>query len=521
MNEINKEELNRKTSALEVMFKEVETLLETVQKKDGFRLSAREKLLGSKDPRIHMKGLRLGNIIREELQRSGGDSRKFIANLKLRSTEIAVYDRELAEFIQNVKIDDRELNFLNDLSEYLEHHGEHQLKLYLTNQGPNIVTSSKGFNELHIAKIVEELWYLIRYLGEVLTWGPELIRKKGRHYFTQRLLFFIRGNEGLDIRGILTYFKDSKLMKAIRKSKILKRLLTYSKLRSLFAQLLIKARKGIQEKNWADFEEFWENRKRYERLVKELGYEEFFASLKKEVKEIKQDPLAWIKQFQYDLKILDNPDYINERVISPAVRELIVIFEDRVKELIAELKESVADKVEELKGIPEGFSRQIVKKVTSREKRTRRSLGRTKRKFKKREEQIVSLISIFLSHVHQLQAIFNFLSGLGHTEEWGRYSLEISSWSMKLTGEMTDRDLPHPSILAMLMSSLTAMRNAVDKQDQFVDGAATNIVGINVSNLRKNIMESHARLDKMQDDLIEFLRNLGIDKGNDIGTVLH
>jgi len=514
MAEIRKNNLVEEAQLVEGILREIEGFVDSVQRKDERRLQARGIFLGNADPRIHFQGLKLGNIIREERQKSGDDDRTFIANLKLRLPEISLYEKGLAGFIRQIRIDDTELNFLAEFSAYLSRYEENQLKLYLTNQGPNIVASSKGFNELHIAKIVEELWYLIRYLGEVLTWGPELIRKKGRHYFTQRLLFFIRGNEGLDIRGILTYFKDSKLMKAIRNSKILKRLLTYSKLRSLFAQLLIKARKGIQEENWADFEEFWENRERYERLVKELGYEEFFASLKKEVKEIKQDPLAWIKQFQYDLKILDNPDYINERVISPAVRELIVIFEDRVKELIADLKKAVAAKVKELQSIPSRYVRTITKRVDAAEKSVKSNLARIKRQFRKKEERIVAAISVFLAHVNQLEVVCGFLSKVKDTGEWGKYAQRISGWSSQIVGGFQDRDLPHPSLPAMLMSALSAMIYSLDKQNESVDQAATNLVGINISDLRTKISKSHAKLDEMQDNLIEFLTRLGIEPEN-------
>ncbi len=517
MEEMSKEEIENKSRKVREMFGVVEGLIGRAAERDKIRLEARGKILDKEKAILNLGDFRLGNLIRREHQKSGGDSRRFIGNLKLRVNEIGEYDQGLAGSVMRIQFNEDEINYLSMLHGHLTNYNENQLRFYFTSQGTKLVIALRDYNENDAARIVEEIMYLERYLLEVFKW-QELTSTQRIQYFTERLLFYIKGHQdassGIDYRGILTYFKDKKLMKAILESDELKRPLTYARLRSIFSSLLAKASKGIREEDWGDFEDFWKHRRKYERLIERLGYVGFGESLKKEVKHIKQDPQTWISQFQDDIKTIDNPNYINNRIVIPASRELIGLFERRILELISELEKKLAGRVEELQRRPDEFSKSIIKNINLRERKTRRNLNRIRKNFEKRERRIVAAMVELVLQKERMYETFNFSGTMDYFKRWGDYSEKAASLNLQLSTGLNGYRLANYGIPVMLLSALSTLSHSLEMQDKGVEKLSQNLLDANVDDIKSEIIKSVEKIDNMQNGLDEFLSKIGIWRRN-------
>lgn len=492
-------------------------LVFNLSEKDVFRSTIRGILSDRNKLSEHIPIFKLINEINDKYKTSQ-DKKRFI--LEIRRDYLSALEENfenVADFLNGIKFHDKELEFISNLNNYLEENKNNEpvLKKYITNQGSVLVTSLRSFNQINISFIIEEIWYLIKYLQEVILW-PRLTETKRIQYFTQRITFYIKGyqNEvsGLDYRGI-SYFKDKKLMKQILKNYTLKKPLTYARLRDIFTTLLIKARKGIAEKNWGDFEDFWKNRKKYEKLIERLGYEEFFISLKQEVKTISQQPTEWIRQFQKDISLLDNPNYINNKIIIPAAKELGILFENRIQELISELIDRVTRRNKDLHQIGNKGSVKLIRMLNRKKRQLNRKVNL--RRFEKKEIKVLGPLTILIERLQLFTKkndinihLLNINKWRNHQTKWYDHSQQIlESLGNYSSGRINFGSFP------TLMSSYNIMANAQENID-IRERKAVGLFLITNDKTQNELVElekMERNISKKQDSLQDYIKLLPLN----------
>jgi hypothetical protein len=314
-------------------------------------------------------------------------------------------------------------------------------------RGDGDIGTARALERSILAATGEEVGYLRKYLQEVLAWRT--LRQRSQ-YFTQRLWFFIRGNQnpalGLDYKGIATHFKDGKLLRAIRKSDVLKLLAGYAELRSLFASIMRKIRAGLEEKDWRDFIEFWNHRKHYRELIGErYGAEKFAAMMKADVKRIGEDPIGWERELLTMIHTLDDPAYVTNKVVIPASRELSIIFMERIRELDHERKTAVSDLVKTLdKRIKEirGFMGRLIAKlgrIVSREKvKLVSKWEKTKREFSRREDFYLVRRIDFFENYQLVSADLDVEKKLKYQDKISKTISQFVAFIRSRTGSLTN-----------------------------------------------------------------------------------
>jgi hypothetical protein len=64
------------------------------------------------------------------------------------------------------------------------------------------------------------------------------------------------------------------------------------------------------------------------------------------------------------------------------------------------------------------------------------------------------------------------------------------------------------------MSSLATVASSIETETDFEDEVAIDLNRTDIKDIREKISESYGKLQRLQNDLIEYLRNLGIDQNS-------
>ncbi|MAH32761.1 MAG: hypothetical protein QF798_02315 [Candidatus Woesearchaeota archaeon] len=402
----------------------------------------------------------------------------------------------LERFIQKQN-QNEELNYLNAILSYLIENKSRILRIYFRDNGKIITERLRSLDNQKIALKVEEIYYLIRYLKDIISWS-HLTGTQKLSYFSQRLNLFIHGYQnqsiGVDYKSILTYFKDEELMEEIQGSDVLRQLANYSEQRQFFASMLRKIRSGVHENDWKDFELVWKDRKKYEkRIFGKFGNEKFGSMFKALRKKEGQNPMRWIKIITGMVSYLDNPQYEYKEVIFPAAKKLIILFEKRIIKLIDELKKDLSIKIKELEKGPN--KKLLLAKTESEE--IDLEIFETKKSIKPLLEKVV--------------VDFGFLKNIKGHSEISRPLKGILPWNSQLAKRL-DANHIHASIPIMLLSGVSSTVNILEEQESAYAEDMNRILQFNTGNLKKEIEEIKRNVNDKQNDLDIFLRKYGLDK---------
>jgi len=357
----------------ERLFKEAITIItESIQKKDDIRLKAMKILEDKNKIKKHNKELNAISFIKNYHDKIP-NKKQFLLALKVKIQEIEVLDPKLAQYIKDIKIDDRELRFLANLYKAINLPGEN-LVVYLDNnfnqikKQLEIYNDKKTFNKLRRVLYIlnnQEIKYLTAYLTDVRNWS--LYRKTNSiDFFINKLNLYLRGNKSKNREkylGIADHFRDGALYKRLLSTTETRRLLLYNEERILFDSSRQLVHSALRNPQWigeirkpdgkiikmpfggkGGFYYNLRNGEKYiERVRVRYGNRDFADFLESLTDNIGQQPLKWDEDLLKLEKKLNDYNYENNYVIGPATMSLISIFSKRIIELQEERKKAGDD----------------------------------------------------------------------------------------------------------------------------------------------------------------------------------
>ncbi|HJN56818.1 MAG TPA: hypothetical protein QGI22_02560 [Candidatus Woesearchaeota archaeon] len=535
----NKMENQEKTNKLSIIqlaegfSYEVNRIIQTINKKDTLRLSAGKFLENEYELRKRLKFFQIGNIIRNENQKSNGDNLIFLNSLKSRLDEIHNYDQNIGQYVKKVNFDIEELSILKYLGKIVRYHKNNRPKLikFFNNFGIQILGRLKLLDDTKISRDIqrliveingEEIKYLTKYEYEIKSW-PKQIGSRRVQFFSSMLAYYIYGtkNKRYDYKGILTYFNDKKLMGDIADKDILKRLLNFSHERKFFATILLKIKKGMEENNWKDFLKVWRERKENEKILKDrFGDKEFGSLFRKLIKNSGQDPQQWAKLISGMVSTLDNPNYINKEIIIPASEELSIIFKSRINDIrnnlhksIGKLEDIIFKRIKEIENKSNNISKNIIQII---DKKERKRIKKIRRVFNKKEEELIERMENFSHLIGKLPNTFIFLKESDKLEKSNDYARKLSDWIKQLALRIKGKEIIPSGYILYLSSGLSILSRTKTSENRIAENIIHNLEFIQIKNIRNKVLKSYSRLNNLQDDLNSFLSVSGLIDVNKI-----
>jgi|TARA_B100000315_G_C14587737_1_gene594005 hypothetical protein len=537
----------------ERLFKEAITIItESIQKKDDIRLKAMKILEDKNKIKKHNKELNAISFIKNYHDKIP-NKKQFLLALKVKIQEIEVLDPKLAQYIKDIKIDDRELRFLANLYKAINLPGEN-LVVYLDNnfnqikKQLEIYNDKKTFNKLRRVLYIlnnQEIKYLTAYLTDVRNWS--LYRKTNSiDFFINKLNLYLRGNKSKNREkylGIADHFRDGALYKRLLSTTETRRLLLYNEERILFDSSRQLVHSALRNPQWigeirkpdgkiikmpfggkGGFYYNLRNGEKYiERVRVRYGNRDFADFLESLTDNIGQQPLKWDEDLLKLEKKLNDYNYENNYVIGPATMSLISIFSKRIIELQEErkkagddLKEILEKRINEVGNIADSASRKLMLRLRLKEIRVRSRWNSRKRKIGKRSRDIVDLVSFLL---YEIKDLFNFLdvdtpmANMGrlnyHKIKWMKYSRVL----MKNVKQLTINDKLKGDVhgnLTRISGSISSAEDSNEKIQEIKERMISNLSNDIINKRILSIFELFKKIDSKQNGLIFYLKKIGL-----------
>lgn len=226
-----------------------------------------------------------------------------------------------------------------------------------------------GLRQLIIEISGAEIAELNKCIADLESWTDFRVGNDVQ-FFRNRVKAYVGGGklENKDFAGLGKFFKDWEIVKNIKSSAALKRLLTHQLQLEWFSRVRETIAYSVKDPNWTGFygpTGFYSNLvggKNYVRIIRERFGNAHDAAYLKMVYEngsAGEVPELWLPHIDEILTRLKNPSYINSAVIVPARDDLIRIFSKRKEELAAI---NIKEKLEELAAALKDFFRKALAK---------------------------------------------------------------------------------------------------------------------------------------------------------------
>ena len=322
--------------------------------------------------------------------------------------------------------------------------------------------------------------------------------------------------------------QESELSQRIENSMLVKKLINYQAAYQYVYHLQLMVWRGRQQRDWAEFEEFYKNLPKEETQLHKFGDMETAQRLITEEKIYHEFPDEWLKLLR-EIQQEKKSSQSIERAMHDGIAALAALIEQRLSELNSEfsqkirqltepLNEEISKRLSSYAGVPE----KVIKAIELRESVLLKEMDSFRKEFLKEETILFNLLQESADHYEVMprEQIKNAAPFIGQATERRSQFLDFANAHLKRAAGKDEMGMVNPFNMAMFATS--RLEEIEHRLDQISVQTAPHLVSLPEtvekweSLLREFAARSRALLEKAAKNgfPITLNQSSNIPKGN-------